>query len=122
MFAQGWHLRRKHKRGCPLCYPSQVGNWPGSRLDRVLARLRDFRCAVAAGQFGSVASMKPVSDAADPLPLPCLAPCRVVGMTRVGTEPLPGVTYTKAFRNGGSKVLPVLPSDHFGLLLRLEAT
>jgi tyrosyl-DNA phosphodiesterase 2 len=38
----------------------------------------------------------------------------------VGTAPLRGVTYEKAFRNGGSKRLPVCPSDHFGLLLTLR--
>ena len=75
------------QRPPPAAY--QVGNWPGSRLDRVLARLRDFK---------------------------------VVAMSRLGTEPIPGVTYSKTFRNGGSKTLPVLPSDHFGLLLQLEAT
>jgi hypothetical protein len=38
----------------------------------------------------------------------------------VGTAPLPGVTYEKVFRNGGSKRLPVCPSDHFGLLMTLR--
>lgn len=32
----------------------------------------------------------------------------------------PAVTYQKTFRNGGSKRLPVLPSDHYGLLVTLE--
>lgn len=39
----------------------------------------------------------------------------------MGKERLGEATYTHTFRNGGSKQLPVLPSDHFGLLLRLEA-
>jgi hypothetical protein len=38
----------------------------------------------------------------------------------VGTAVLPGVLHTHRFKNGGSKELPVLPSDHFGLLLQLE--
>jgi tyrosyl-DNA phosphodiesterase 2 len=46
---------------------------------------------------------------------------RLSSIELVGTQPLPGITYTHRFRNGGSKELPVLPSDHFGLLLRLEA-
>ena len=33
--------------------------------------------------------------------------------------PTPAVKYNKVFRNGGSKQLPVLPSDHYGLLLEL---
>ncbi|GAQ84068.1 hypothetical protein KFL_001750050 [Klebsormidium nitens] len=39
----------------------------------------------------------------------------------VGREPLPGVTYEKPGwgRNPKSKTLPVLPSDHFGLLLKV---
>jgi hypothetical protein len=42
-------------------------------------------------------------------------------MRLVGTERIPGATYRKTFRNGGSKALPVLPSDHYGLLLEMEA-
>jgi tyrosyl-DNA phosphodiesterase 2 len=38
----------------------------------------------------------------------------------VGTTPLPGVSYDKQFRNGGSKRLPVLPSDHFGLVFTMR--
>ena len=38
----------------------------------------------------------------------------------VGTTALPGVTYDKQFRNGGSKRLPVLPSDHFGLVFTMR--
>ncbi|KAI8477506.1 MAG: Endonuclease/exonuclease/phosphatase [Monoraphidium minutum] len=66
-----------------------VGNWPGNRLDRVLARLRDMR---------------------------------ISSMRLVGQDAIPGVTYVKEFRNGGSKRLPVLPSDHYGLLLELDIT
>lgn len=59
----------------------------------------------------------------------CNAACRIICKLRdwrlgsielVGNQPLPGVTYSHRFRNGGSKELPVLPSDHFGLLLKLE--
>jgi tyrosyl-DNA phosphodiesterase 2 len=41
----------------------------------------------------------------------------------VGTQPIPGASYEKVFRNGGSKRLPVCNSDHFGLLFtaRLRA-
>jgi hypothetical protein len=45
---------------------------------------------------------------------------RLSSIEIVGTQPLPGITYTHRFRNGGSKELPVLPSDHFGLLLKVE--
>ena len=38
----------------------------------------------------------------------------------VGTQALPGVTYEKQFRNGGSKRMPVLPSDHFGLVFTMR--
>ena len=38
----------------------------------------------------------------------------------VGTTPLPGVTFEKQFRNGGSKRMPVLPSDHFGLVFTMR--
>ena len=37
----------------------------------------------------------------------------------VGTEPIPGLAYSKQVR-GKVKQLRVLPSDHYGLLLRLE--
>ncbi|WIA14064.1 hypothetical protein OEZ85_002615 [Tetradesmus obliquus] len=45
---------------------------------------------------------------------------RLGSIELVGNQPLPGVTYSHRLRNGGSKELPVLPSDHFGLLLKLE--
>lgn len=38
----------------------------------------------------------------------------------IGTEPLAGLTYQRTFRNGFSKTLAVLPSDHFGLLVDFE--
>lgn len=38
----------------------------------------------------------------------------------VGKEPLEGASYRHTFKSGGSKQLPVLPSDHFGLLLQLN--
>lgn len=38
----------------------------------------------------------------------------------VGTEPIPGEVYYKEMRGGGSKRMPVLPSDHFGLLCVLR--
>ena len=37
----------------------------------------------------------------------------------VGMEAIPGLKYSKQVR-GKIKQLPVLPSDHYGLLLRLE--
>jgi len=42
----------------------------------------------------------------------------------VGTKPIPGVTYRKTVSNRGKSEiveLPVVPSDHFGLLLTLRA-
>ncbi|KVI09377.1 hypothetical protein Ccrd_012248 [Cynara cardunculus var. scolymus] len=39
----------------------------------------------------------------------------------VGTEPIPGVTYLKQKKGGKELELPVLPSDHFGLLLTISA-
>ena len=38
----------------------------------------------------------------------------------VGTAPLAGQFYDKQYRNGGARRLPVLPSDHFGLLCTLR--
>ena len=37
----------------------------------------------------------------------------------VGQEPIPGLVHTKT-RRGKEVQLPVLPSDHYGLLLRLR--
>jgi hypothetical protein len=39
--------------------------------------------------------------------------------TILAAPDFPTATYTKTFRNGGSKKMPVLPSDHYGLLLEL---
>ena len=50
---------------------------------------------------------------------------RVVSATLVGTEPLPGLSLEKTKRFGGAeqtRTLPVLASDHFGLLTVLEAS
>ncbi len=38
----------------------------------------------------------------------------------VGQEPIPGVTYEKTLSNGGSKRMPVCPSDHFGVLFTMR--
>lgn len=44
-----------------------------------------------------------------------------VALRTLALPPTPrAVTYLKTFRNGGSKRLPVLPSDHYGLLVELE--
>ncbi|KAI3680521.1 hypothetical protein L6452_35292 [Arctium lappa] len=45
---------------------------------------------------------------------------RVERITMVGTEPIPGVTYLKQKKGGKELELPVLPSDHFGLLLTIS--
>ena len=39
----------------------------------------------------------------------------LVSIVMVGTQALPGVTFVKSYKKG-PKTLPVLPSDHFGLL------
>jgi hypothetical protein len=44
-----------------------------------------------------------------------LGSVRIVGKDRLGDA-----MYTHRFKNGESKQLPVLPSDHFGLLLQLD--
>jgi hypothetical protein len=44
-----------------------------------------------------------------------LSSVRIVGKDRLGDA-----MYTYRFKNGGSKELPVLPSDHFGLILQLD--
>lgn len=49
-----------------------------------------------------------------------LADYRLSSISIVGREQLGGATYTHRFKNGGSKQLPVLPSDHFGLLVQIE--
>jgi hypothetical protein len=45
---------------------------------------------------------------------------RLGSISIVGREQLGAATYIHTFKNGGSKQLPVLPSDHFGLLLKVE--
>jgi hypothetical protein len=44
---------------------------------------------------------------------------QVLGIEMVGRAPLAGVTYERQYR-GRSVTLPVLPSDHYGLLVTLE--
>ena len=38
----------------------------------------------------------------------------------VGTRPIPGVTHTETDSRGREAPRPVLPSDHFGLLVTLQ--
>lgn len=40
---------------------------------------------------------------------------KLASICMVGTQAIPGVTYKKSYKRG-AKALPVLPSDHFGLL------
>lgn len=40
--------------------------------------------------------------------------------TLIYTHSCAAATYRKVFRDGGSKQLPVLPSDHYGLLVEFE--
>eukprot|EP00959_Pyramimonas_sp_CCMP1952_P313875 6570700-Pyramimonas_sp.AAC.1 len=49
----------------------------------------------------------------------CLGHFELVNVEMVGTEPIEGVTYDKMVR-GKPKSLPVLPSDHFGLVVTLK--
>jgi hypothetical protein len=49
-----------------------------------------------------------------------LADFKLGSISIVGKQQLGEVTYRHSFKSGGSKELPVLPSDHFGLLLKLE--
>lgn len=49
-----------------------------------------------------------------------LSQYRLSSVCIVGKDRLGEATYTHIFRSGGSRQLPVLPSDHFGLLLKLE--
>jgi len=49
-----------------------------------------------------------------------LADYRLSSISVMGREQLGGAKYTHRFKNGGSKQLPVLPSDHFGLLVQVE--
>lgn len=106
-----------------------LGSWPGSRLDRVLAKLTDWRVSgmriVGTEPIpGGAARRGPAASA----PAPSRTPSqhtrpRPNQLTATNTPPLPrtpAATYKKALRNGSSKTLPVLPSDHFGLLLELE--
>jgi tyrosyl-DNA phosphodiesterase 2 len=50
-----------------------------------------------------------------------LADFTIQSIEMVGKDPIPGLTYEKPGwgRNPKTKTLPVLPSDHFGLLLKL---
>ena len=49
-----------------------------------------------------------------------LADFKLGSVSTVGKQQLGEATYRHSFKSGGSKELPVLPSDHFGLLLKLE--
>ena len=46
---------------------------------------------------------------------------RIASMQMVGTDPIAGQQYTKHVR-GKATQLPVLPSDHYGLLVAIEET
>ncbi|KAJ6794387.1 uncharacterized protein M6B38_166155 [Iris pallida] len=47
---------------------------------------------------------------------------KVDGIDMIGIEPIPGLSYQKQVgRTGKELVLPVLPSDHFGLLLTIQS-
>lgn len=51
----------------------------------------------------------------------CLRDLKAESVVMVGTEPIPEVTYLKQKKGGKELELPVLPSDHFGLLLTMSA-
>nr|XP_043622110.1 tyrosyl-DNA phosphodiesterase 2 [Erigeron canadensis] len=46
---------------------------------------------------------------------------KMESINMVGTKPIPEVTYMKQKKGGKELELPVLPSDHFGLLLTMSA-
>lgn len=49
---------------------------------------------------------------------------KIVGVDRIGLEPIPGLSYLKekrARKEMKTLVLPVLPSDHYGLLLTIQS-
>ncbi|KAJ0568782.1 putative Endonuclease/exonuclease/phosphatase superfamily [Helianthus annuus] len=50
-----------------------------------------------------------------------LSDYKVECIEMVGTEAIPQVTYMKEIKGGKELELPVLPSDHFGLLLSVTA-
>ncbi|KAG2432061.1 hypothetical protein HYH02_013129 [Chlamydomonas schloesseri] len=75
--------------------PMLTGRWPGSRLDRLLCRLGGMSGS-GGGSGGGGGGWK------------------LDSIKMLGTEALPGLTAM----NKGTRVL-VLPSDHFGLLLKL---
>ncbi|KXZ46987.1 hypothetical protein GPECTOR_39g481 [Gonium pectorale] len=87
---------------------TQMGHrYKGSRLDRVLCRLSVPAPPEAAGASASASGAGPGSGG--------LLGWRLGEMRLVGTQALPGLTYQ--YRG---KTLPVLPSDHFGLLVKLQ--
>ena len=45
----------------------------------------------------------------------------LVSIVMVGTQALPGVTFVKSYKKGPT-TLPVLPSDHFGLLASFKCS
>ncbi|CAH1448269.1 unnamed protein product [Lactuca virosa] len=51
----------------------------------------------------------------------CLRDLKAESVVMVGTKPIPDVTYLKQKKGGKELELPVLPSDHFGLLLTMSA-
>ncbi|KAG2428926.1 hypothetical protein HXX76_011170 [Chlamydomonas incerta] len=96
-WVDAWRELRPGQPGCTYdcqANPMLTGRWPGSRLDRLLCRLGG-----APGSSGGGSSSRG---------------WKLDSIKMVGTQALPGLTAM----NKGTRVL-VLPSDHFGLLLKL---
>ena len=109
-----------------------TGSWPGARLDRCVRVVCVGRGGVVSTRVCAHAdtfSLFPThatpttTTTATRRVLARLHGWRLSSIEMVGTSPLPGgVTYSAKVsgRGGGVKTLPVLPSDHFGLLAKLE--
>ncbi|EFJ51385.1 hypothetical protein VOLCADRAFT_120457 [Volvox carteri f. nagariensis] len=92
----------------PVSNPMLTSRFKGSRLDRVLCRLS--ASATGTGPSTSLGPRGSTGGAAG-------GGWQLGAIKMVGTQALPGVTYEYK-----GKRLPVLPSDHFGLLVKLIPT
>ncbi|PNW83056.1 hypothetical protein CHLRE_06g305050v5 [Chlamydomonas reinhardtii] len=95
-WVDAWRELRPGHPGCTYdcqANPMLTGRWPGSRLDRLLCRLEGGSPGASGGSSRG---------------------WKLDSIKMLGTEALPGLTAM----NKGTRVL-VLPSDHFGLLLKL---
>ncbi|GFR50718.1 hypothetical protein Agub_g12975 [Astrephomene gubernaculifera] len=105
-WCDAWQVLMPNQPGLtwnPACNPMLTSRFKGSRLDRVLCRLSGGAGGGSASSSTSAGGRGGGGSG-----------WRLGEIKLVGTQALPGVTY-----EAKGKRLPVLPSDHFGLLVKL---